>query len=137
MLFNSMTDNYRNNQSVIDCKSNFKTHINTSTTLSGQRSNTRKPWRIFCYNCKLYTESIEPIIIRRSNSHSFAFLAACNNCEDLKTLALSDYNCEKFPHDYFNLPKHKSFLNNIVTDKGEKRNILKDLFYIINEPLDK
>ena len=142
MLFNSMID-----QSVIDYKSNFKTHVNKyttlseqrsrSTTLSGQRSNNRKPWRIFCYNCNLYTESIEPIIIRRSNSHSFAFLAACNNCEDLKTLALSDYNCEKFPRDYFNLPLHKSFLNNVVTDKGEKRNIFKDLFYIINEPLDK
>ena len=137
MLFNSMTDNCRTNQSVIDCKSNFKTSINKFTTFSDQRSNTRKPWRIFCYNCKLYTESIEPIIIRRSNSHSFAFLAACNNCEDLKTLALSDYNCEKFPRYYFNLPLHKSFLNNVVTDKGEKRNILKDLFYIINEPLDK
>ena len=136
MLFNSMTDNYRNNQSVIDCKSNFRTTMNKSTTLSDQRSNNRKPWRIFCYNCKLYTESIEPIIIRRSNSHSFAFLAACNNCENLKTLALSDYICEKFPRDYFNLPLHKSILNNVVTDKHEK-NILKDLFYIINEPLDK
>ena len=78
MSFNSMADNYRNNQSVNDCKSNYKTYIN--------KSNTRKPWRIFCYNCNLYTESIEPIIIRRSNSHSFAFLTACNNCENLKTL---------------------------------------------------
>ena len=113
MLFNSMTNNYRNDQSVIDCKSNFKTYVNKSTT--------RKPWRIFCYICKLYTESIEPIIIRRSNSHSFAFLAACNNCENLKTLALSYYNCEKFPRDYINLPLHKSYLNNVVTDKGEKK----------------
>ena len=55
----------------------------------------------------------------------------------IKKLALSDYNCEKFPRDYFNLPLHKSFLNNIVTNKGVKKNILKDLFYIINEPLDK
>ena len=136
MSFISMADNYSNNQSMINCKSNFKTTMNKSTTISDQRY-IRKPWRIFCYNCKLYTESIEPIIIRRSNSHSFAFLAACNNCENLKTLALSDYNCEKFPRDYFNLPLHKLFLNNVVTDKGKKRNILKDLFYIINEPLDK
>ena len=35
----SMTDNYSNNQSVIKCKSNVKTYIN--------KSNTRKPWRIF------------------------------------------------------------------------------------------
>ena len=39
----SMTDNYRNNQSVIDCKSNFKTFVNKYTTLSDQRSTTRKP----------------------------------------------------------------------------------------------
>ena len=122
MSFNSMTDNDRNNKSVIDCKSNYKT---------------RKSWRIYCYNCNSYTESIEPIIIRRSNSHSFAFLTACEKCENLKTLALSDYNCEKFLLHYFNLPLHKLFLNNIITDKGEKRNILKDLFYLINEPLDK
>ena len=113
MLFNSMTDNYRNDQSVIDCKSVLKAPVN--------KSNIRKPCRIFCYNCNLYTESIEPIIIRRSNSHSFEFLAACNNCENLKTLALSDYNCEKFLRYYFNLPLHKSFLNNVVTDKGEKK----------------
>ena len=94
MLFNSMTDNYRNDQSVIDCKSNFKTTMNKSTTLSDQRS-IRKPWRIICYNCKLYTESIEFILIRRFNNHSFAFLAACHNCENLKTLALSYYNCTK------------------------------------------
>ena len=61
MLFNSMTD----------CKSNFKTPVN--------KSNISKPCRIFCYNCPLYTDSIEHIIIRRSNSHSFAFLTACNN----------------------------------------------------------
>ena len=128
MLFNSMTDNYKNNQSVIDYKSNFKTSVNKSTT--------RKPWRIFCYDCNSYTESIEPIIIRRHNTHSFAFLTACEKCDNVKTLALSDYNCEKFPSDYFKLPLHKAFKNNIITYKGEKRNILKDLFYIINEPLD-
>ena len=152
MLFNSMTDNYKNNQSVIDYKSNFKTSVNKSTTLSdqksttlsdkksitlsNQKSNTRKPWRIFCYDCNSYTESIEPIIIRRHNTHSFAFLTACEKCDNVKTLALSDYNCEKFPSDYFKLPLHKAFKNNIITYKGEKRNILKDLFYIINEPLD-
>ena len=72
MLFNIMTDNYRNNQSVIDCKSVFKTAVN--------KSNTRKPWRICSYNCNSYTENIKPIIIRKSISHSFAFLSACNNC---------------------------------------------------------
>ena len=123
-----MADNYNNNQSVINCKSVLKTPVN--------KFNTRKPWRILCYDCNSYTESIEPIIRRRHNTHSFAFLTACEKCDNVKTLALSDYNCEKFPLDYFNLPLHKAFKNNIITDKGEKRNILKDLLYIINEPID-
>ena len=37
------------------------------------------------------------MIIRRSNRHSFAFLATREKCKDLKTLALSDYYYEKFP----------------------------------------
>ena len=36
----SMSENDRNNQSMINCKSNFKTPINN-----------RKLWRIFCYYC--------------------------------------------------------------------------------------
>ena len=55
MLFNSMTDNYRNNQSVIYCKSVLQSPVN--------KSNTRKPWRIICNNCNLYTESIEFILL--------------------------------------------------------------------------
>ena len=51
MSFVSMTDNLKNIQSLIDRKSVNKT---------------RKPWRIFCYNCKLYTQSIEPIIIKKN-----------------------------------------------------------------------
>ena len=93
MPFISMADNYSNNQTVINCKSNFQTSIN--------KSNTRKPWRIFCYDCNSYTESIGPIIIRRHNTHIFAVLTACEKCDNVKTLALSDYNCEKFPPDYF------------------------------------
>ena len=65
MSFDNMTDNYINNQSMINCKSNFKTSVN--------KVNTRKLLRILCYNCNSYTESIEPIIIRRHNTYSFAF----------------------------------------------------------------
>ena len=89
-----------------------------------------------CYDCKSYTESIEPIIIRRYNIQSFGIFATCDKCLTFKTLALKDFYYEKFPRDYFNLPLGKPFINNIITNKGEKRNILKDLFYIINEPID-
>ena len=106
----------------INCKSNFKTPINN-----------RKLWRIFCYDCNLYTKSIEPIIIRRYNTQSFGIFATCYKCKTFKTIGLKDFYNEKFPRDYFNLPLGKPFMNNIITNKGEKRNILKDLFSIINE----
>ena len=118
----SMTNNYNNNQSMINCKSNFKTPTNT-----------RKLWRIFCHDCNLYTKSIEPIIIRRYNIQSFGIFATCDKCKTFKTIGLKDLYYEKFPRDYFNLPLGKPFMNTIITNKGEKRNILKDLFFIINE----
>ena len=101
------------NQFVIYCESVVKTFLN--------KSNTKTPWRIFRYDCNLYTESIKPIILRRNNTHSFALLIACEKCDNIKTLALSDYNFEKFPFDYFNLPLHKAFVNNTITDQGENK----------------
>ena len=65
----SMAENYSNNQSMINCKSNLKTFINN-----------RKLWRIFCCDCNSYTESIEPIIIRRYNTHSFEIFETCDKC---------------------------------------------------------
>ena len=116
-----MTDNYRNNQSVNNCKSNYKT---------------RKPWRIFCHECNEFTESIEPIILRSYNIHNFFIYAMCEKCTLLKSIALTNFHYHQFPFDYFNLPINKPYLKYIVTDKGEKRNILKDLYSIINEQLD-
>ena len=60
----------------------------------------------------------------------------CEKCTLLKSIALTDFHYQKFPLDYFNLPINKPYLNYIVTDKGEKRNILKDLYSIRNEQLD-
>ena len=122
MSFNNLTDNWRNNQSVINCKSNFKTPINN-----------RKLWRIFCYDFNLFTESIKPIIIRKYNTHSFGIFATCDKCKTFKTIGLKDFYYVKFSRDYFNLILEKLFMNNIITNKGEKRNILKGLFSIINE----
>ena len=88
-----MSDNDRNYQSVINCKSNITTRINN-----------RKLWRIFCYDRKLYTKSIEPIIIRRYNIHSFGIFATCNNCKTFQTIGLKDFEYEKLSRNYFNLP---------------------------------
>ena len=68
-----MADNYSNNQSMINCKSNFKTPVD--------KSNTRKPWKIFCHDCNVYTESIEPIIIRKYNIQSSGIFATCDKCK--------------------------------------------------------
>ena len=89
-----MTDNYRYDQFVIDCKSVLTTSVS--------KSNTRQPWKIFCHNCNLYTKRIEHIIIRRYNIQSFGIFAKCDKCKTFKTLALIDIYYEKFPRDYFN-----------------------------------
>ena len=60
----------------------------------------------------------------------------CEKCKLLKSIALTDFYYQKSPMDYFNLPINKSYLNYIITKKGDKRNILSDLVSIINEQLD-
>ena len=57
------------------------------------------------------------------------FFATCDKCKTCKTIGLKDIYYEKFPHDYFNLPLGKPCMNTIITDKGEKSNILEDLFF--------
>ena len=114
MLFNNMTN----------CKSNCKTPVN--------KSNTRKPLRIFCHDCNLYTD-LNLLLYEDKTFKSFKIFATCNKCKTFNILALKDIYYEKFPHDYFNLPLGKQFMNTIITNKGETRNILQDLFSIINE----
>ena len=120
MSFNNMTDNWRNNQCFTNSKSVYKT---------------RNPYRIYCHKCNEYTESIEPIILRRYQIHNFCIYAMCEKCKLLTSIALTDFYYQKFPMDYFNLPINKPYLNYIITKQGEKRNILSDLFSIINEQL--
>ena len=49
-----------------------------------------KPKRMFCHECKQYTQSIEPILIRRYNKQTFSILAKCDKCSEIKNIALSD-----------------------------------------------
>ena len=79
MSFISISHNYKNNQSVIICKSNFKIPINN-----------RKPWNIFCHDCNMYTKSIEVIIIRRYNNHSIGIFATFFKCKTFKTHVIQD-----------------------------------------------
>ena len=59
----------------------------------------------------------------------------CKKYNLLKSIALTDFYYQKFPMDCFNLPINIPYFNYIITKQGEKRNILSDLFSIINEQL--
>ena len=54
----------------------------------------------------------------------------------LKNIALSDDFYKKFRPYYFDFKLSKFFLNEITDNYGIKHKIGKDLFYLINEPLE-
>ena len=74
MSFNSMADNWKNCQSYDNVKKYIHDRIKSPSLFntSSMPENTR-PKRMYCHDCKEYTESIEPIIIRRYNTYVFAF----------------------------------------------------------------
>ena len=43
-----------------------------------------KPKRMYCHECKNYTKSIEPTLIRRYNKQTFSILAKCEKCNEIK-----------------------------------------------------
>ena len=145
MSFNSMADNWKNCQSYDNVKHYIHDRIkspnlfNTSYTTGNVMTtslmpvNTR-PKRIYCHDCREYTESIEPIIIRRYNTYGFAILSLCNKCQKLKQCSISDEYHVKFPSYYFDLKSSKFYMNEIEDNNGIKHKLEKDLFYIINEP---
>ena len=52
---------------------------------------TKNPWRIYFHECNEYTESIEPIILRRYQVDNFCIYAICDKCKLLKIIALTDF----------------------------------------------
>ena len=58
-----------------------------------------KTKNIFCYECNKYTESIEPIIIRRYQVHSFSISVMCQKCKGLKSWSITDF----FMKNFFNI----------------------------------
>ena len=82
---------------------------------------TKNPWRIYFHECNEYTESIEPIILRRYQVDNFCIYAICDKCKLLKIIALTDFQYKKFPINYLNLPINKPYLNYIITDYSEKQ----------------
>ena len=70
-----MTDNWKNNQSVINCKSKFNTYINN-----------RKLWRIFCYDCNLYKKVLNLLLYVDITLKVLEFLQHVINVKLLKLL---------------------------------------------------
>ena len=137
MLFNNMSNCVKNDihnrikgsDSIVgQSPSLFNTSFTTVNNV-----NTR-PKRMFCHESNGYTESIEPIIIRRYNTYVFAILSKCNNCNKLKQCLISDENHIKFLSYYFDLKVSKFYLNEIEDNNGILHKLEKDLLYIINEP---
>ena len=94
-----------------------------------------KPKEIYCHECKEYTQSIEPILIRRYNKQTFAIVTVCKKCDNTKQCLMSDDFYVKFPLYYFDLKLSKFYINEIKDKNGIKLKLEKDLFYLINEPL--
>ena len=96
-----------------------------------------KPKGIYCHECKEYTQSIEPILIRRYNKQIFAIVAVCKKFDNTKQCSMSDGFYEKFPLYYFDIKLSKFYINEIKDKNGIKHKLDKDLFYLINEPLSR
>ena len=133
--FNSMTDNWKNYQSYDNVKNYIHDRIKSPSLLNTSLMpvNTILK-RMYCHDCREYTDSIEPIIIRRYNTYVFAILSLCNKCQKLKQCSISDEYHVKFSSYYFDLKSSKFYMNEIEYNNGIKHKLDKDLFYIINEP---
>ena len=69
---------------------------------------------MYCHECKEYTQSIVPILIRTYNKQTFSILAKCEKWNEIRNIALSDDFYKMFPPYYFDLKLSKLFLNKIT-----------------------
>ena len=90
------------------------------------------PKNIFCKSCRDYTICIEPIIIRRYHERTFNILVMCAKCKNLKSCAMSDYNNDRFPDYFFDLPLGMSYFNYVPDGQGQNRRIINSISYTIN-----
>ena len=114
-----MSDCLRNDQSFESIK--YNNSINT------------RHKRMYCYNCGEYTQSIEPLIIRKYKKSVFAILSMCNKCKKLKQCSFSTEHHVKFPSYYFDSKSSKFYFNEIDNNNKNKK-FEKDLFDLIIKP---
>ncbi len=71
--------------------------------------------QLFCYFCKNYTKTVEPMVLQRVNNFKFHICGLCEKCNRTKSKFILSYKTS-FPECFFELPFQRTFLNNIIVD---------------------
>lgn len=87
-----------------------------------------KPKRIYCYDCQCYSESVEPIIVRRYHESHFHVAATCSKCGRFKSCVINDFSRVKFPSHYFDETRRGDIFLNYVNGKR----MFNEIYSIIN-----
>ena len=72
--------------------------------------------RLYCLKCKDYTQSIEPIIIKKDVGSRFHIKAMCSICNKFKTKFLSLEQVKLLPKEVRESEDGSTFNNNVTID---------------------
>ena len=70
--------------------------------------------RLRCTNCKEFTQSINPIIIKKESNNRFHIKAVCLICNKFKTKYLNIEQVNLLPDEIKNAPDNTTFTDNII-----------------------
>ena len=74
--------------------------------------------RIMCQKCNDFTESTEPITIKRFKGQNFDIQCKCVVCNKLKRKRLNKLQRKLLPDEVINMPENSEVVNNINRDGG-------------------
>jgi ribosomal protein L44E len=74
--------------------------------------------RIKCTKCKDFTQSIEPVVIKRFGANKFNIKVACSICKKYKTKTLNEMQRKLLPKEIQDMPENTEIVNNIEKDGG-------------------
>ena len=74
--------------------------------------------RLRCNTCKEFTQSINPIIIKKDKNNRFHIKAVCSICNKFKTKYLNIEQVKLLPDEIKNAPDNTTFTDNIVRNGG-------------------
>ena len=73
--------------------------------------------RVHCNTCKVYTQSIEPIIIDKESGNQFYIKAVCSICNNFKAKYLNREQIRLLPDEMKSAPDDSTFNNTVVRNK--------------------